>query len=104
MLTRMFPLMFEDKELLMRTMWREQALFGNQINALNMMEAISLLFFKPGYTVLEVAEGMELQYYGIDEQLVWKSGISIPEAPNHHNQSFNANRIDLMRLLIVVLS
>jgi High-temperature-induced dauer-formation protein len=65
LLTRMFPLLFEDKELLMRAMWREQALFGNQINALNMMEAISLLLFKPGYTVIEVADGIELQYYGI---------------------------------------
>lgn len=51
MLTRVFPLLFEDKDLLMRTMWREQALFGNQINALKMMEAISLLLFKPGFTV-----------------------------------------------------
>jgi hypothetical protein len=28
-LIRTFPLLFEDKELLMRCMWREQALFGN---------------------------------------------------------------------------
>ena len=70
LLTRMFPLLFEDKELLMRAMWREQALFGNQINALNMMEAISLLLFKPGYTVIEVADGIELQYYGIIPNLI----------------------------------
>ena len=29
LLTRTFPLLLEDKELLMRAMWREQALFGN---------------------------------------------------------------------------
>jgi hypothetical protein len=29
LLIRVFPLMFEDKEFLMRSMWREQALFGN---------------------------------------------------------------------------
>lgn len=79
-----------------------------------MMESISLLLFKPGFTVLEVPDGLELQYYGnldgsdlsvgIEEQLVWKSGISIPEAPNHYNTSYNSNRIDLMRLLIIILS
>jgi hypothetical protein len=26
---------------------------------------------------------------GIDEQLVWKSGISIPEAPNHYVTTYN---------------
>jgi len=51
LLTRTFPLLLEDKELLMRAMWREQALFGNQINALKMMDAISILLFKPGFTV-----------------------------------------------------
>lgn len=45
-------------------MWREQALFGNQINALRMMESMSILFFKPGFTVQEVPDGLELQYYG----------------------------------------
>ncbi len=51
LITRVFPLLFEDKDLLMRAMWREQALFGNQINALKMMESISILLFKPGFTV-----------------------------------------------------
>lgn len=59
-LIRTFPLLFEDKELLMRCMWREQALFGNQNNALKMMESISLLLFKPGYTVQEVSSTLEL--------------------------------------------
>lgn len=65
MLIRTFPLLFEDKELLMRTMWREQALFANQVNALKMMDAISVLLFKPGFTVQEVPDGLDLQYYGI---------------------------------------
>ena len=89
---------------MMRSMWREQALFGNQINALNMMEAISILLFKPGFSVQEVPDGLELQYYGIDEHLVWKSGISIPEAPNHSYNSYDSVRVDLMRLLLVILS
>lgn len=64
MLIRTFPLLFEDKELLMRCMWREQALFGNQVNALKMMESISLLLFKPGFSVQDVPDGLELQYLG----------------------------------------
>jgi hypothetical protein len=60
---RIIPLLFEDKEILMRTMWREQALFGNQVNALKMMEAISILLFKPGFTIQEVTEGIEMQYH-----------------------------------------
>jgi len=57
-LTRVFPLLFEDKDLLLRAMWREQAFFNNQINALLMMEAISLLLFKPGFTIGEIPDGL----------------------------------------------
>lgn len=60
---RIIPLLFEDKEILMRTMWREQALFGNQINAVKMMESISILLFKPGFTIQDVPEGIEMQYH-----------------------------------------
>ena len=65
LLIRIFPLLFEDnnregKELLLRSMWREQPFFNNQINALKMMESVSLLVFKPGYTVQDVPEGLEL--------------------------------------------
>lgn len=40
----------------------------------------------------------------IDEHLVWKSGITVPDAPNHYVQTYNGVRIQLLRLLIVVLS
>lgn len=29
-----------------------------------MMEAISILLFKPGYTVNDLPDGIEVQYYG----------------------------------------
>jgi hypothetical protein len=57
-LTRIFPLLYEEKELFIRCMWREQALFGSQINAISMMEAISLLLFKEGFTILPLADGV----------------------------------------------
>ena len=40
----------------------------------------------------------------IDENVVWRSGISVPEAANNYNNNFNANRIDLLRLIILILS
>jgi len=69
-----------------------------------MMESISLLLFKPGFSIQDVPAGLDLQYYAIDEHMVWKQGITVVEAPNHHNQSYNTVRIQLVRLLIVVLS
>jgi len=57
-LNRIFPLLFEEKELFIRCMWREQALFNSQINAIAMMEAISLLLFKEGFTILPMADGV----------------------------------------------
>jgi hypothetical protein len=80
-----------------------------------MMEGISLLMFKPGFSIQDVPAGLELNYYSkrhhilinilaIDEHMVWKSGVTVPEATNHHVHSYNGVRIQLLRLLIVVLS
>lgn len=48
-----------------------------------MMEAISLLLFKEGFTIQPMPDGVSPQYYGIDEHMVWRSGISVPAAVNH---------------------
>lgn len=64
-LNRTLPLIFEDKEFFMRLMWHEQAYFGNQINAIKIMEAISLLLFKQGFTILPFTDAqMQPEYYG----------------------------------------
>jgi hypothetical protein len=64
LLCRVIPLLFEDKDLLLRSMWAEQAIFGNQVNALKLMESISLLLFKPGFTILELpSEATLMQYW-----------------------------------------
>ena len=68
------------------------------------MEAISILLFKEGFTVQPLAEGMRPDYVGIDENLVWRSGISVPMAANHENYSYDRNRISLLRLAITILS
>ena len=85
-------------------MWREQALFYNQINAIAMMESISMLLFKEGFTIKPLADGVSPQYFGIDENLVWRNGISVPSAANHSIYQYDKNRIDLLRLIITVLS
>ena len=68
------------------------------------MESISLLLFKPGFTILPLTENYQPSTTGIDDQLVWKSGISIMDAANHYETQFDANRISLVRLMIVLLS
>lgn len=69
-----------------------------------MMESISLLLFKEGFTVQPLTEGMRPDTVGIDENLVWRSGISVPMAANHENFSYDRNRTSLLRLAITVLS
>lgn len=68
------------------------------------MESISLLLFKPGFSIQDIPNGYEPNLYVIDEQLVWKSGITVPEAANNANYNYNVIRIRLLRLLIVILS
>ena len=64
-LIRVFPVLYEDKDLLVRAMWREQSLFGSpQINGLLLSEAISLLLFKPGFTIIELEEDTQIDFYG----------------------------------------
>ena len=104
LLIRIFPILFEDKDMLLRCMWREQALFGNQINAIKMMESISILLFKPGFSIQDVPGTSEFNLFGIDENLIWKAGITVMDAPNTHNQGYNQVRIQLLRLLIIILS
>ena len=41
---------------------------------------------------------------GIDENMVWKSGISVLEAKNHTTNSYNQNRVSLMFLMVTLLS
>lgn len=68
------------------------------------MEAISLLLFKEGYTILPLPDGTQPKYFGIDENMVWKNGISVPAALNHNVKTYDQNRIGLLRLMIVMLS
>ena len=68
------------------------------------MESISLLLFKEGFTILPLANGTTPQYFGIDENLVWRNGISVPAAANHSVFTYDKNRIDLLRLVITILS
>lgn len=102
-LTRILPLIFEDKEFFMRSMWHEQPYFANQVNALRLMEAISILLFKPGFTIAPL-NGVSPQMYAIDENLVWRSGITVLDATNHNVYEYDQNRIALLRLIIVMLS
>ena len=84
LIARVIPLIFEDKEFFMRAMWHEQAFFNNQVNALLLMESISILLFKPGFTIAPLPQGVSSNPTIIDENVVWKSGISVMDAVNHY--------------------
>jgi len=40
----------------------------------------------------------------IDDDIVWREGISVNEAPNHKIRTFDSNRISILHLLISLLS
>lgn len=63
-LNRTVPLIFEDKEFFMRAMWHEQSFFNNQINATQIMDAICILLFKQGFTIMPLKEQGEPNYFG----------------------------------------
>ena len=66
LVARCIPLIFEDKEFFMRSMWHEQAFFNNQINAIKLMDSISVLLFKPGFTIAPYEANHEPSITGID--------------------------------------
>jgi hypothetical protein len=61
---RMYPIFFENKDTMFRIMWLEHPQFPGQINSLFLMEAISCLLFKPGFTIKEVDSNAELSLFG----------------------------------------
>jgi hypothetical protein len=64
-LNRVVPLIYEDKEFYMRAMWHEQPMFNKQLNAIVIVEAISILLFKPGFCVTAPTDaGWQPNYYG----------------------------------------
>ncbi len=80
---------------------------------LQLLEALSLLFFKPGYTVdlhhqrthkirksLTGKSGSEV---GINEMLIWKGGIRMEKVDKRQQLSFDENRCNLVRLMIALL-
>lgn len=54
-LTRCLPLIFEDREFYTKAMWTSTTL-ADECNAIILMEAISLLLFKPGFTIKPISK------------------------------------------------
>lgn len=75
------------------------------MNAIQILESISLLLFKPGFCVQQPQDPTwEPNFFAIDDDIVWREGISVNEAPNHKVRTFDSNRISLLHLLIALLS
>lgn len=69
-----------------------------------MMESISLLLFKPGFTVNPLPHGTIFDLYGFDEKIIWKAGVNIAYTDNHNVTKYDQHRIMLLRLLITIMS
>lgn len=64
-LNRVVPLIYEDKDFYMRSMWHEQPQFNNQLNAFVLIESISLLLFKPGFAIQQPTDpSWQVNYFG----------------------------------------
>ena len=73
-------------------------------DAIRLCDAIMLLLFKQGFTIKPFDNTEhEIAYFSIDENVVWKSGITVQNAFNHNDGSYNKNRISLLRLMLILL-
>ena len=107
LIVRLFPFLLEDKAFLDKALWKE----GEPSNAIKLMESVTLLLFMPGFTVnfcrdpiLVHCKRHRLTCIAIDNHYIWKSGISFGVADNHSYNSYNANRILVLRMLLTCLS
>lgn len=70
------------------------------------LSQVSLLYsskIQLGLTI-SVRNFLLLIITAIDDDVVWKNGISVIDSPNHLNKAFDSNRISLMNLMITLLS
>ena len=69
------------------------------------MESIMMLMFKPGFTIKPIKDPeVEIKYLGIDDRVIWESGISISIAENSKIRTYDTERAICLRLLLTMLS
>lgn len=99
LLTRFLPFVLDNKAYLDKILWEgKEAAHG-----VKLCEAILILLFKPGFTVRTLSgDNRNINSKGIDQNVLWKNGVSTSgDVYNHYYSNFDANRISLLRLLLV---
>ena len=57
-----------------------------------------------GSRITSVSKTRGVYVIEIDDDIVWREGISVKDAPNHRVRTFDSSRISLLHLLISLLS
>jgi hypothetical protein len=99
LLTRFLPHIIDNKAYTDKILWNEDEIpYG-----VKLCEAILIMLFKQGFSVRTLPQDNNTaNTRGIDQNVLWKNGISTSgDVYNHYYQNFDANRIALLRLLLI---
>ena len=71
-----------------------------------LVQSLINLLFKQNYTisVLDAEEKAHIDPYGIDIKLIWRGGLQFSETKQHKETKYDANRIEVLKLLLLCAS
>lgn len=102
LLSKFLPFIIDNKAFMDKVMWEDEEVpYG-----VKLCESILILLFKPGFGIRSLPEGSRnTNKRGIDQNVLWANGISTSgDVYNHGYTEFDAVRISLLRLLLVIIS
>lgn len=102
LLTKFLPFIIDNKAYMDKIMWEDEKVpYGAKLS-----ESILILLFKPGFTIRPLPEeSKNTNRRMIDQNVLWKNGVSTSgDVYNHYYADYDANRISLLRLLLVMIS
>lgn len=90
--------MIEDKAFLDKVLWDDQDIpYG-----VKLCDAILDSLFKPGLTIRPMTIDDVVNSKAIDQNALWRNGISTSgDVYNHHYTTYDENRTQILRLLLV---
>lgn len=102
LLIKFLPYILDNKAYMDKILWEgEDTPYG-----VRLWEGILTMLFKPGFTIRPLPKDVsEINKRGIDQNALWKNGVSTSgDVYNHYYTNYDANRISLLRLLLVCIS
>lgn len=101
-LIKFMPYIMDSKPYMDKILWDGEGI----PSGVKLCQGILLMLFKPGFSVRVLTEDItNLNTTGIDQNVLWKNGVSTSgDVYNHYYTNFDANRISLLRLMLVCVS